>query len=310
MNPSARIAQRRAGEAFMIRPLVATSALALIAAFETPTLAAPSQDIAYVKVAGTANELYVANHDGTGLMKVYATAKKHGITALDFSPAGNELVFVERVSGSPSVLKRLRLKDTGAADGAPVTVPNVCAPNHSDYNPADPTLLLVSGVCNGQLYIATVRTDGSAFSMLQQGNANLYIDEPRWLHDGASYIYVRSIVPGTQELCRNACDESAGDLLGSDSQIVWNDVARTSDIVIYTDNVGKTKLIDVAARSDITPTPFVSGRDGHYSPGDDAILYRSSHQASGDYVLIYDVSTGLSSRVTGKGDWGPVDWRP
>lgn len=294
----------------MLRPAVGTAALAFAALFATPAFAAPSQDIAYVKVAGTANELYVVNHNGAGLTKVYATAKKHGITALDFSPAGNELAFVERVSGSPSVLKRQRLKDSGAADGAPVTVPNVCAPDYSDYNPTDPTLLLVSGMCNGQMYIATVRTDGSAFSLLQQGNANLYVNEPRWLDDGASYVYVRSVVPGTQELCRNACDASAGDLLGSDSQIVWNDVARTSNIVVYTDNVGKMKLIDVAARSDITPTPFLSGRDGHFSPTDNAILYRSPHEASGDYVLIYDVSTGLSSRVTGKGDWGPVDWRP
>jgi len=294
----------------MLRQAVGPAVLAFTASFAAPALAAPSQEIAYVKVAGSVNELYVVNRNGSGLTKVYATARKHGITSLDFSPAGNELVFVERVSGSPSVLKRQRLKDSGAADGAPVTVPNVCAPDYSDYNPADPTLLLVSGMCNGQMYIATVRTDGSAFSMLQQGNANLYVNEPRWLNDGLSYVYVRSVVPGTQELCRNACDESAGDRLGSDSQIVWNDVARTSDIVVYTDNVGEMKLIDVASRSDITPTPFLSGRDGHFSPTDDSILYRSPHQASGDYVLIYDVSTGLSSRVTGKGDWGPVDWRP
>ena len=99
----------------MLRPAVGTAALAFAALFATPAFAAPSQDIAYVKVAGTANELYVVNHNGAGLTKVYATAKKHGITALDFSPAGNELAFVERVSGSPSVLKRQRLKDSGAA---------------------------------------------------------------------------------------------------------------------------------------------------------------------------------------------------
>jgi hypothetical protein len=293
----------------MIRPVIATGALAVAALFVTPAFAAASQDIAYVKIAGTGSELYVVNANGSGLTRVYSN-KKGYVSQLDMSPAGNELAFVERVSGSPSVLKRQRLKDSGAADGAPVAVPNLCGPDYVDYNPADPGLLLVSGACSGHLYIATIRTDGSGYSELQTGNANLYVSEARWLNDGASYVYVRSVVAGTQQLCRNACDESAGDLLWSDTQIVWNDVARTSDTVIYTDNVGNMKLIDVATRSDVTPTPFLSGTSGHYSPSDDYIVYRSPHKAGGDYVLIYDVATGLSSRLSGKGSWGSVDWRP
>ena len=291
----------------MIRPVLGTAALASSALFAAAALAAPTQDIAYVKVAGSVNELYVANHDGTGLTKVYATAKKHGITALDFSPAGDELAFVERASGSPAVLKRLRLKDSGAADGAPVAVPNLCGTvDYVDYNPTDPSVLMISGFCNQQIYVGRVGVDGTGFATLQQGNANLYVSEGRWLRDGVSYIYVKSVQPNVQMLCRDGCDPNAGQLLWSGTQIVWNDVARTTDSVIFTDNVGNMRLVDQSG-TEVTP-PVASGRDAHFSPGDDAIIYRTPHQASGDYVLIYDFN--VSRRVTGKGEWGPVDWRP
>lgn len=291
----------------MFRSIVATALLTSAALVAAPALAAPTQDIAYVKIAGNGSELYVVNSNGSGLTKVYSN-KKGYISTVDISPAGSELVFVERVSGSPSVLKRQRLKDSGAADGTPVAVPNVCGADYADYNPADPGLLLIAGACSGHLYIATIRTDGSGYSELQTGNANLYVSQPRWLNDGASYVYVKSDQANVQQLCRNGCDPNAGELLWSGTQILWPDVARTSDNVIFTDNFANIKLVDASGNE--LPPPFASGRDAHYSSDDGAIVYRSPHQASGDYVLIFDLATNTPRRLTTKGDFGAVDWRP
>jgi Tol biopolymer transport system component len=291
----------------MFRSIVSTALLTSAALVAAPALAAPTQDIAYAKVAGNGSELYVVNSNGSGLTKVYSN-KKGYVGYVEISPAGNELVFIERVSGSPSVLKRQRLKDSGTADGAAVTVPNLCGPDYADYNPADPGLLLVAGACSGHLYIATVRTDGSGYSELQTGNSNLYISQPRWLNDGASYVYVKSTQPNVQLLCRNGCDPNSGEVLWSGTQILWPDVARTSDTVIFTDNVGNIKVVD-SSGNELSP-PFASGRDAHFASDDSAIVYRSPHQASGDYVLIYDLATNRSTRLSAKGDWAAVDWRP
>src|SRR4029079_16845802 len=115
---------------------------------------------------------------------------------------------------------------------------------------------------NQQIYVGRVGVDGTGFATLQQGNANLYVSEGRWLRDGVSYIYVKSVQPNVQMLCRDGCDPNAGQLLWSGTQIVWNDVARTTDSVIFTDNVGNMRLVDQSG-TEVTP-PVASGRDAHF----------------------------------------------
>jgi hypothetical protein len=69
------------------------------------------------------------------------------------------------------------------------------------------------------------------------------------------------------------------------------------------------KMIDGDTGADLTPSPFISGTGGHFSPDGRYILYESPHSASGDYLHVYDTTTGLAPRITGKGEYGPTDWR-
>ena len=54
---------------------------------------------------------------------------------------------------------------------------------------------------------------------------------------------------------------------------------------------------------------YINGTDGHYSPDDRYVLYETPHEARGDYLHILDTTTGLPTRLTTKGEYGPKDWR-
>ena len=273
--------------------------------------------IAYVKAGGTAQEIFLVNPDGTGTVRLYAAPRKTGIASLDLRPGGNEIAFVESASGKPRVAKILKFSDSGANVGLPVTVPNLCAPDYVDYNPVNPTppqapLLIVSEVCNGIKSIISIRTDGTDRQVLQQGpSANFYVGQPRWLNDGSSYVYVRALDsnPTQQQLCRDSCDAALGQLLWAGQQVLWLDVARTSNTAIFMTGADIMKLVNADTATDVTPSPFIKGRNGHLSPADTYVLYESPHLASGDFMQIYNMATGQAPRLTGKGEYGPADWR-
>ena len=171
--------------------------------------------------------------------------------------------------------------------------------------------MIISEVCNGIKSIISIRTDGSNRTVLQQGpDANVYVAQPRWLKDGISYVYVRALDnnPTQQQLCRNACSGS-GELLWTGPQVSWLDVGRDDNQVLFNPGTNQMKMVDGDTGSDLTPALFISGTGGHFSPDGRYVLFETPHAASGDYLHIYDTNTGLASRLTGKGDYGPADWR-
>ena len=269
--------------------------------------------IAYVKVGGT-QEIYLVNPNGSGSTRLYTVPKKTGIASLDLRPGGNEIAFVETASGKPRVLKILKFNIAGVKLGEPVTVPNLCAPDYVDYNPvaSEPPTVIISEVCNRIKSIISIRTDGTGRTVLQQGpEANVYVAQPRWLKDGVSYVYVRALDsnPTQQQLCRNACDPGSGELLWTGQQVTWIDVGRSDNRILFTGGNSQMKMIDGDTGADLTPTPFISGTGGHFSPDGRYILFETPHLASGDFLHIYDRTTGLASRLTAKSEYGPTDWR-
>jgi Tol biopolymer transport system component len=293
------------------RLVLAASSIALLAtAASAQTAGGPP--IAYVKVGGTTQEIYLANSNGSGAVRLYAAPRKAGIGSIDLRPGGNEVAFVERSSGKPSVLYVQKFTDSGAKIGNPVAVPGLCAPDYVDYNPvaSEPPTVIISEVCNGIKSIISIRTDGTGRTVLQQGpEANVYVAQPRWLKDGISYVYVRALDsnPTVQQLCRNSCD--GAELLWSGPQVTWMDVGRDDNRVLFNPGNNQMKMIDGDTGADLTPSPFISGTGGHFSPDGRYILYESPHSASGDYLHVYDTTTGLAPRITGKGEYGPTDWR-
>lgn len=293
----------------MFRPLMMMGVLltaSVAAAAQAQGTGGPP--IAYVKVAGNAYEIYLVNQDGSGLRKVYSVKGK-SIGSLDMKPGGNQLAFVQRSSGSLPVL--LILNYTDETVSKPVSVPGICGPDYVDYNPvaSDPPKLLVSGSCGaGNGYIASVHTDGSGYTVLQTGSADLYASQARWLSDGLGYVWVRSVVGGSQQLCRNACNPANGELLWSGYQVAWMDVGRTDNTILF--NSGSYFVHKLNGDTGVMiQENYIRGDNAHFSPTHRYVLYRSPHSASGDYLHILDNNTNLAPRLTGKGTYGPADWR-
>lgn len=261
--------------------------------------------IAYVKIGGSSQEIYLVNPDGSGLRKIYGTASKRTIGSLDLKPGGSEIAFTEFGNGSPRVIKIISLNGSAPA-GSPRVLVGPCAPDTVDYHPAEPVLIL-SDNCNRNPRIATIRTDGTGYTVLQSTGA--YLNKARWLMDGTSYVYVRAPVDGgSLQICRNDCDPNAGELLGSVSGLWSMDSGRTANVLLH--DPGGPYISKVNADTGaVLSSNFINGTDGHFSPDDREILYETPHQARGDYLQIYDSVTGLQRRLTAKGEYGPKDWR-
>jgi hypothetical protein len=289
----------------MIRLLLGTALIATSLSAPAVAQSAGGPQIAYVKVSGSTNEIYLVNPDGSGLKKLYTAPRKYGITTLDLKPGGNEIAFVERASGVPATLKKISFNDAGAAVGTATTIALPCAPDYLDYHPTEPKLIF-SAICGTNSTLATVNTDGSAFTALHQGpTQTTFHGQPRWLPDG-TYVYVYADDAMQLHLCRNEC--VAADRFYSASNIGRVDVGRTANTALVDGPSIYISEVDAAAGA-VLRSNFITGRGGHYSPDDRNILYATNHSASGDYLQIYNGNTGQIARITAKGTFGPADWR-
>src|SRR5688500_2295970 len=90
--------------------------------------------IAYVKVGGTSQEIYLVNPDGSGLKKIYGTASKRAIGSVDLKPGGAEVAFTEYGKGTPRVIKIITLSGSTPV-GQPRTLSGPCAVDTVDYHP-------------------------------------------------------------------------------------------------------------------------------------------------------------------------------
>lgn len=266
-------------------------------------LAAGGPPIAYVKGSG----IYLTNQDGTGTVRLHAVSGKRTIGALDLKPSGNEIAFFEIGTGVTRVIKILSFSDSGTADPAgPRTLSGTCAPDSLDYHPTE-AKLIISETCNGTTSLATIGTDGSGYTPLIQGSATLVVGKPRWLNNGLSYVYYRSVAPGLRYLCRSD-DENCSSPILSGVAVVWMDVARTSNDILFTSS-GSSYVSKVNADTGEVTSNIITGTDGHFSPTDRYVLFESPHLASGDYLHVKDLQTLQQPRITGKGDYGAKDWR-
>lgn len=274
------------------KPVIAAALLCTGSA----AIAQSTWPIAYVKAEGSGASIYLTNDTGSQTVKLYSSPAKATITHIDLNPAGGEIAFIERRSGSAGLLKVLAFGSSAR------TIATQCVPSTVDYH-ANGTLLIIADGCSNHMMISTVRTDGTGYQMLRDG---VWFDSPRWLSDGTSYVYARAIDANGQQLCRNGCDASAGELLWSGPQVGRMDVGRTSDLVLF--DRGTSYISQVDADTGELTSSFMSGVGGHFSPADNRILYTTPHSASGDYLQIRNVD-GLSNRISTKGASAVSDWR-
>lgn len=278
------------------------TAILLTTAAAAQAQAAGGPPIAYVKFEGSGASIYLANDGGSAPVKLYTTGSKRTIGHVDLRPGGGEIAFTEFGSGSPRIVKILSFDDAGRPLGSARELGGVCGVDTVDYHP-DGTKLIISEICAGAFQIAAIGTDGTGHVPLI--TSNNYLNKARWLKDGVSYVYARSgRNGGPMELCRNACE--ANDLLWTGSQLMWMDVGRQSNLILFDSGGIYTHRLD--ADTATLQTNFLTGTDGHFSPGDADVLYETPHEARGDYLMIRR-STGATVRLTAKGEYGSRDWR-
>jgi hypothetical protein len=289
-----------------MKPTFAAAYFALLSSLAAEADAQSSgPPIAYVKVGGSAQEIYLVNPDGSGAKKIYTTASKRAIGWVDLRPGGSEIAFTEYGKGSPRVIKVMPLNGSTPA-GPPVTLTGPCGVDTIDYHPTDP-VLIISDLCSQSPRIATIRTDGTGYTPLQSSGA--YMNKARWLRDGVSYVYVRAPVDGGPlQLCKNACDPNNGELLQTVNGMWSMDVGRTANSILHDSGGPFITKVD-GDTGVVLSANYINGTDGHYSPDDRYVLYETPHEARGDFLHILDTSTGLVSRLTTKGEYGPKDWR-
>lgn len=272
------------------------SAIAFGLVFSSATAFAASQEIAYVKVGGRSQEVYLVNSDGTGTSKIYTAAAKKNIAALDFKPSGEEVAIVEL--GSP--LRIVTLSANGTPTGSR-QITTACPVHAVDYHPTEPRLLLAVA-CHGISHVAMIDADGGNYTIVASG---IYLNAPRWLSDKQSFAYLRALDGTTNfELRVNLSNvERVVAVVGAGS---WMDVSYQENIALVTDassNIDKFHLDDLSQDDN-----FIRGTDGHYAADGARIVYETPHAAKGNHLYVHRPD-GPPWALTTKGDYGPRDWR-
>lgn len=264
---------------------------------------AGGQTIAYMKVEGSGAAIYVTDDLGSTHVKIYATPAKRTIGHLDLKPGGGEIAFTEFGKGTPRIVRLLSFNATGPIGNAWTLTGIPCGVDTVDYHPTAPALL-ISEACGGTFNISSINTDGSGRQPLV--TSSNYLNKGRWLKDGVSFVYVRGVPNVGLQLCRNGCDPSNSDVLWTGGQLMWMDVARQSNSILFDSGGIYTNRLDADTGS--LQTNFIVGTDGHFSPSDEDVLYETPHEARGDYLMIRR-GNGSTFRLTTKGDYGSRDWR-
>jgi hypothetical protein len=281
------------------------------AAFAAPALGAPL--IAYAKEAGAGFDLYLANPNGTGAVKLYSGPAKNSIGPVDMNPAANEVAIVE--SRSPG-FKIVRYTDAGVRTTV-TSFNDGCYVRSLDYHPSDGSLL-VNRECHNPQTVEIRRWANGAYgpAFVSTDGQNDAYGNVRWLGDGSGFLvgYLK-MNEGASIQRRNLSNPSAPITIWATSATVpppTFDVARCQggalancSKLLYTnqsDAIHELTFTDFGGESD---TVVGAGFDPHYSPDNSRILYRA--QVKGGATLNV---TNPAQLTAPKGAYNGKDWRP
>lgn len=281
--------------------------------------------VAYANLEGRTTNLYLANADGTHVVRVASSAK--GINGIDFAPGGGRIAFHDRAAGITV------LSYTASNAGIKVDTVKVVAkgPAYStpDFSSDGSRILYYAAAAAGNLYpnapgIYVVPAAGGNSVFLHRGSDQ---GSFRWLRPasfGNAFAFLKLYPVNGQSIYEiwtvllDGNDQflSAGPLLSTANQafngIEDFDTARTRDALLITANYPTTigvvefDLVTYAITPVAGPTYKV-----HYSADDSRIVSTDLHYlGSKEYVTSLDLGTGLITRLTKAGNFGSVDARP
>lgn len=298
--------------------MLCTAAVATAAA--SPALAVTGgPPIAYASQSGYTFSVYLANPDGTGVVKIYTGANKVNVPFVDLRPGGNEITIQEN-SGTRAVLKIIDYSDTGAVTNTRTVPNNGCTVQGFDYHPTDGSLL-VSRYCNNvtveevrRYDPATGAWDANPLVSYGMSNPDKAANGVRWLGDGSGFLWANGDTVNNGRIDRFMLSNPGTPVTvyatGGADIPNWFDVARCAGTLdsscnkmLVTDISGGLHLITM---DDFGGTDqgiiYTSAADGHFSPDNAHVLWRL--QTKSTYQLKIDNNVFLS-----KGTFGGKDWR-
>jgi hypothetical protein len=275
--------------------------------FETPPFAARRQESADVTVGGSTQELDLVSPDGSGLSRVYTSARKTNIGFVDLKPGGGEVAFTENFK-----LKIQKFSASGQPVGAAIPVPSPCNAWSPDYHPGgDGRLIFVSGCSAGNMTVMEYSpTTGQSVALFPVYIAN----RVRWSRNGDYIIYDETTSPTAivERLKRRNMSTGEVQDFGELRDLDSFDINRVGEQLIV-GPAAAPKLFDFDTMTDTSQATSVcvAGANFHFSPDGADFVYRTPHSAKGDYILIRrsDCSSNVRT-LAPKGSWGPIDWRP
>jgi hypothetical protein len=296
----------------MLRIAFAASALLAAGSAGAATLYDPQ--VAYTVVSGTSTNLMLANADGSRAVKV---ASYRGLlTGLDFAPGGGRIAYLD---GQGIKVLAYTASDTGitvtgvqtlaaAASGVGFSAP--------DFSPDGTRIAYIKSTSTVPQAVRVVAAStGAELASFTCSPC----DNVRWLRagpgDGFAYIhYVNAkaeiwtaLVNGDGSVTAGPVLTTAGQAFGAIGEF---DVAHTRDALVFVAAYATgSRQVEFDLYSQAL-TDRGAGERPHFSSDDSAIVGRSPHSSSGDYVVSTDVATGLQTRLTKKGNYGATDARP
>lgn len=289
------------------RILLASASLAL------PATVAAAPPIAYAKESGSSFDIYLANPNGTGAVKLYSTPANNS-AILDLRPGDNELAIAESRGNG---FKIIRHTDAGVRTSITPFVDS-CRVNTLDYHPYDGSLLVIRNCLNPQLVEIRVWANGAyGPPLLSTDGMNDSYRAVRWLGDGSGFLLVYATWSGATLQRHSLSNPSAPTPIkfwsGASNGPSGLDTARCQgqplgsacSKILYDDASGihELRFDEFGEVSDTLVIPGAT--NGRYSPDNSRILYRSQVRAG--YTL--NVTNPAQTTAT-KGGYMSPDWRP
>lgn len=302
----------------MKNSLKLTISTALLAGFTAHSALAATYDpaIAYTVSCAKSQCLYLANADGTNAVKIYTGTNIHGI---DLAPGGGKIAITDS--------KGLRLLKYTSGTGIAVTSNQLLVgtttygsmPSAPDFSPNGAMIVFYNNVYQTNPEAIRVISESG---ILQLTFPCYLCSNPRWLTSDNAFAYAKTIPHGSnvavdyeiwQGTINSYTSITSSQLLSTASQdfkgITDFDTARTSNKLLITANYPTAIRIIEFDNGAITQRLQGSVNNSHYSTDDSLIFYREKVQG-GYYIASLNWNTGVSTRLTAKGNYGLVDARP
>lgn len=275
--------------------------------------------IAYTQLSGKTTYVYVANADGTGAWRLVPGV--NGVSGVDFAPGGGRIAFSD--SQGLKVVTYTAGNTGIQVNGVQLLVNLVNGrPGPPDFSPDGTRIIYQTSSKTSPNTIRAVTVPGGVEVL----SYPCYLcSEPRWLRSelGDAFAFRRwdfsgpSLIPEIwTALVEQDGTVTAGLVLSAANQAFGGiedfDVARTRDALLVTANYPTAVRFvefDMGADFGAITDKGGSGYRGHYSADDARIIYRE--QVKGGYFInSLDPATGVSKRLTAKGNYGFIDARP